>query len=78
LNLPGISKQSIKAKYRNPDLIVNVCDEFEKITGGTYQHVMGSRSIAPYMSLDTNTSKSFNVLISGIRKLTSGGNTDVI
>ena len=31
-----------------------------------------SRNIAPFLSLESNRSKSFNVLLSGIRKLAEG------
>ena len=69
LELTNIAGRQRKAKYRVPDKILKPSDELEKMTGGIYQKVMGSRSIAPYLSLDNNTSRSFNVLISGIKKL---------
>ena len=69
LELSNIAKHKRKAKYRIPDSIVNPCNELEKLTGGTYQHIMGSRRIAPYLSLENNTSHSFNMLLSGIQRL---------
>lgn len=69
LKLPGIVKYYKKDKYRNPDAIINPSDELEKLTDGIYQHILGSRSIAPYLALDNNSSRSFNVLLSGIKKL---------
>jgi hypothetical protein len=71
LGISNIVEYQRKAKYRDPDSILNPSAELEKLTNGQYQHVMGSRSIAPYLSLDNNTSHSFNVLISGIKKLCS-------
>jgi len=69
LAITNIARNQKKAKYRVPDNIINPCDELEKLTSGAYQHVSGSRSIAPHLSLDHNTSHSFNVLLSGINKL---------
>jgi len=69
LGLSVVAKHHKKSKYRNPDSIINSGNELEKLTGNEYQKVMGSRSIAPYLSLDNNASHSFNVLLSGIRKL---------
>ncbi|GBU20397.1 hypothetical protein R80B4_00274 [Fibrobacteres bacterium R8-0-B4] len=71
LGISDIVRYQRKAKYRDPDSIINPSDELEKLTNGQYQHIMGSRSIAPHLSLDNNTSRSFNVLISGIKKLYS-------
>jgi hypothetical protein len=69
LELTNLTKHKEKSKYRIPDDIINPCDELEKLTSNKYQHIIGSRKIAPYLSLDNNTSHSFNVLVSGIRKL---------
>jgi len=69
LNISGLSKQKTKAKYRIPDNIVNPSKELEKITNGKYQKTSGSRAIGLHLSLDQNTSHSFNALISGIRKI---------
>ena len=69
LGLSNIAGNKRKAKYREPDSIINPCDELEKITSGRYQHIEGSRSIAPYLSLENNTSHSFSVLLSGIKRL---------
>jgi hypothetical protein len=69
LGLTGLSKNQRKSKYRKPDSIINPCMEFEKLTEGTYQHIMGSRNISPHMSLEGNTSHSFNALLTGIQRL---------
>ena len=65
-NIAGLQR---KAKYRVPDSIENPCEKLQKLTGGIYQNVSGSRTIGQLMSLDSNTSHSFNVLLSGIRKM---------
>ena len=77
LDLPDIERYKTKRLYRDPDQIINPGDELKKLTGkltsnkNVYSKVLGSRSIAPHLSLDgsTNTSNSFNVLLSGIIKL---------
>ena len=52
-----------------PDNIVNPSKELEKITGGIYQKIGGSREIGKVISLTCNSSHSFNALISGIQRL---------
>lgn len=65
----SLKKHSKKAKYRIPDDIVNVSNELDKITGGIYQKVSGSRAIGKHLSIDKNTSASFNALVVGLKKL---------
>jgi len=71
LGLKNIASKQQKVKYRVPDDIVNPSHELEKLTNGVYQKVAGSRSIGPLLSLENNTSHSFNVLLSGICNLLS-------
>ncbi len=73
LNIQGLTQHTRKAKYRNPDAIVNPADELMKLTGGIYQKVSGSRAIGPHLNLEGNTSNSFKVLIAGIRRLVAAG-----
>jgi hypothetical protein len=58
-----------RAKYRIPDNIISPSRELEKITNGVYQKIGGSRAIGKIISLDENLSHSFQMLISGIKKL---------
>jgi hypothetical protein len=67
LGIKSIVNQQQKAKYRIPDEIVNPSYKLEKLTNGVYQKISGSRSIGPLLSLENNSSCSFNALISGIR-----------
>lgn len=69
LDVSGLTALSAKAKYRNPDALGNPADELMKITKGIYQKVSGSRAIAPHLDFDRNASHSFNVLVSGLRRL---------
>lgn len=58
------------AKFRDPDHLNNAADELKRLTGGVYQKIAGSREIARFLRTDgTNRSRSFNVLIEGVRRL---------
>lgn len=58
------------AKFRDPDHLNNAADELKRLTGGGYQKIAGSRKIARFLRTDgTNRSRSFNVLIEGVRRL---------
>ena len=70
LDLRGLAKQQNKAKYRNPDALDNPSEELKRLTRATYQKIAGSQAIAPHLNLDGgNCSRSFNVLVSGIKQL---------
>ncbi|WP_289021050.1 DUF4276 family protein [Desulfobacter postgatei] len=69
LDLKGLERKKKQRKFRNPDLLTNPSEEMFKLTNNIYDKVSGSRAIAPYLALESNTSKSFNTLISGIKKL---------
>ena len=64
----GSKKQ---ARYRVPDDIVRPSEELIRVTKGAYQKIGSSREIGKIISLDDNTSTSFNNLISGIRRIVS-------
>lgn len=68
LGVKKLSKLQEKRKYRNPDKLTKPSEELRKLTKGRYQKVMGSRLIAPHLSLEGNRSRSFSVLISGLRQ----------
>ena len=58
------------AKFRNPDQLGNASQELGKIIGSSEQKLKWARTISPLLAIDgSNRSHSFNVLISGIRKL---------
>lgn len=61
---------SRKAKFRQPDNLGNAAEELRRLTDGRYQKISGSRLIAPHLKTDgTNRSHSFNVLLSGLRRM---------
>lgn len=68
-SLPHLQASQAKKKFRDPDRLDNPVQEIERLTGGAYQKISGSRAIAPYLALHGNTSKSFNALLDGLRKI---------
>jgi hypothetical protein len=65
-----IAKSQRSKTFRNADNLANAKQELIKITHKKYQPISGSKAIAPYLKLDNkNTSTSFKILISGVKKL---------
>jgi hypothetical protein len=58
-----------KAKFRKPDKLTNAKEELKKLIPA-YQQISGAKKISAYMDIDRNQSHSFNVFISGIKKIT--------
>jgi len=69
LGLKGLKKQQQWKKFRDPDALGNPSEELRRLTHNAYDKIAGSRAIAPYLSLETNCSNSFKVLLSGIKYL---------
>lgn len=65
----NLKKYAEKKKYRNPDAIVSPKQELRKLLP-EHEQIVGARKIAPYMNPDKNTSKSFNALIEGLKRIT--------
>jgi uncharacterized protein YktA (UPF0223 family) len=63
-----LAKKKNTALYRNPDNIRNAKQEIRKLIP-SYQQISGSRSIAQFMTIEKNKSKSFQVFIAGVRRL---------
>lgn len=63
-----VSKYGSKAKYRDPDAIVNVKEELLRIVP-EHQQIEGARKISANMDIERNKSKSFRVFFSGVRGL---------
>jgi hypothetical protein len=72
LGLNGLGKQQQKRKFRDPDALSHPAQELFRLTGNVYDKVVGSRAIAPHLNLETNCSKSFRILLSGITNLIIG------
>ncbi|MGZ4953743.1 MAG: DUF4276 family protein [Methylobacter sp.] len=72
LEIGNLAKKQHERKYRTPDMLSNAAQELSKLTQQKYQKIAGSRAIAPFLKIDgSNKSHSFNVLLTGIRKLVS-------
>ncbi len=69
LGLKGLKTKQLGKKFRTPDALGSPANELFRLTGNTYDKVSGSRAIAPYLNLQSNCSKSFNVLLSGINNM---------
>ena len=68
LSCAGLASLQTKAKFRNPDTLANASQELMK--HATYQKLSGSRAIAPHLKLDgSNRSRSFNTLVTGLRRV---------
>lgn len=59
-----------KKKYRNPDQIVNPKRELQQIFP-KHQQIEGARRISNYMSVEENTSQSFQCFVDGVKRLTA-------
>lgn len=73
LKIAGITKYQNKARFRDPDLIVNPSDEIKKITHGKYQKVSGSRVIGQFLDPTKSKSNSFIAFSNGILHITKCG-----
>jgi hypothetical protein len=58
------------ARYRDPDAVVRPSEEIEKLVP-EFQKVSGARRMAKRLSREGNRSRSFQVLIEGIDRLSS-------
>ena len=63
-------KHSRKRKYRNPDGIIDVKEEFRKLFP-EHQQLSGAQLLAPCLNFDTNSSRSFQAFVSGVKRLCS-------
>ena len=69
LGLPNLVRYAKQKKYREPDAIHSPGNELKKISGNTYQKVLGSRAIGLNLSPDINRSHSFGVFVEGVRRV---------
>lgn len=68
LKIGNLQRYGRSRKYRNADEIGSPARELDKITGGRYQKIDGSRAIGPLLSISTNRSRSFQVFVEGVRR----------
>jgi hypothetical protein len=66
--LPGLSAQQEKAKFRHPDLLGSPSLELEGLVPG-YGKIGGGRRLGPAVDLDNTRSPSFKNFVTGVRRL---------
>lgn len=69
LGVKKLSSRQRENKFRDPDRIGSPSGELKSLTGGRYQKVGGSRAIGKELHVESNTSKSFHALLSGLKDL---------
>jgi hypothetical protein len=67
------AKNKNKRKFRNPDSISNPSQEIKRMIKN-YSKLNGARKISAHLNISENSSKSFNVFISGLRRIISQEN----
>lgn len=77
LGLNGVASHQETKKFRIPDELVKPSQELNRLTKNRYQKVSGSRAIAPHLDINNKRSKSFNNLVTGIRRLVDQNQPDV-
>jgi hypothetical protein len=65
---PRLKSLSQKAMYRKPDALGNPVSELRKYLS-TYQKRDGARRIGPLLDIERNLSRSFQVFVSGVQRL---------
>ena len=65
---PRLKELSRKSKFRDPDAIPSPKEELYKLVP-EHQQILGAKMIAPHMSIEKNTSVSFQVLMKGIKRI---------
>lgn len=73
LGKTGLARKQTSNKFREPDRLHSPSKELERLTGGVYQKVSGSRAIGPHLDLNHSRSASFRNLIQAIRQSSRGG-----
>jgi hypothetical protein len=68
LNLNNLARQQMKNPCRAPDSITCPSGYLRKMVPD-YQKIDGSRRISPYLDLDNQRSKSFDIFIQGLRRI---------
>ena len=69
LGMANLLKYQNAPRYRDPDKKPHPAKMLQRLTGGKYQKVAGSRAIGPHLDLDNTRSASFRNFITGIRRI---------
>ncbi len=68
-NIDGLCLLQSKKKFRDPDSLGNPVQVLSQITNYRYHKILGSREISKHLSVTTNKSRSFKMLIGAIQEL---------
>ncbi|MCK6414591.1 MAG: DUF4276 family protein [Giesbergeria sp.] len=69
LDIPGLERQQLKSKFRNPDSLGSPSIELRALTKNRYDKRSGSAQIGRYLALDNTRSASFRHFVIGIQRL---------
>ncbi|MFH0822994.1 MAG: DUF4276 family protein [Pseudomonadota bacterium] len=75
LGVTNLSRLEKKRKYRDPDRLGNPKEEIRKLVKN-YRQISGARAVGPHLEPRRNNSKSFQVFVSGLLRL-SGLTSDM-
>lgn len=65
---PKLAALSKNRKFKDPDALANASQEIARLIPG-YQKVQGARTVSPHIDPEKNLSRSFNLFIQDIKRL---------
>lgn len=71
LAISCLAKRQKQKKFRQPDTLPGPAHELKILTRKRYQKISGSRAIGRHLSLESNQSGSFNVLLTALQSIVS-------
>ncbi len=71
LGISGLARHQKNKKFRDPDRLANAKQELKRLTDFAYRETDGSADIGVHLSPEGNSSHSFNVFVTGLRRLVS-------
>lgn len=69
LDMPGLERQQLQRKFRDPDRLGSPSRELRTLTKHRYEKREGSTRIGRHLALDNTRSPSFRHFVAGIRRL---------
>jgi hypothetical protein len=66
--LKGLAKKQVQQQYRDPDRFPSPAKKLNTLTNKSYDKISGSRAIGKYLHVDSNCSRSCNILVKAIRR----------
>jgi len=71
LEIPGLERQQLKSKFREPDRLGSPSRELKLLTQNRYEKRDGSTKIGRHLALNNARSPSFRHFVSGIQRLSA-------